>query len=126
LALIAVCALAVCGGALLQYHAPWLTLSQAAPGDSDSPVHLSEVMTANASAYRSDLGAFADWVEIENAGSEPVDLGGYTLTEVGNIVDRFAFPGHVLGPGEAIVVHCDGIKRNVEGYALHAAFRLSA
>ena len=126
MALIAVCALAVCGGALLQYHAPWLTLSQAAPGDSDSPVHLSEVMTANASAYRSDLGAFADWVEIENAGSEPVDLGGYTLTEVGNIVDRFAFPGHVLGPGEAIVVHCDGIKRNVEGYALHAAFRLSA
>ncbi|NLF26515.1 MAG: hypothetical protein GX592_01350 [Clostridiales bacterium] len=126
LALVAACLLAVCLGALLQYHVPWLRSDSEAPGDSDSPVRLSEVMTANASAFRSGPGAFSDWVEIENAGPEPVNLGGYTLTEVGNIVDRFAFPAQALAAGESVVVYLDGVKRNTAGYALHAAFRLSA
>ena len=103
-------------------------LDSAASGEaaSPSPVRISEVMTSNASAYKNDLGAYDDWVEFVNTGTEDVRLNGYTLRRADDLMALFTFPDVTLAPGEYILVYCDGVDRNTAGYALHAAFRLSA
>ncbi len=73
------------------------------PGVSD--LRISELMTSNSSYPRAD-GVRCDWVELWNTGSEPVDAGGYTLSDDMQTV-RFTFPqGTVVEAGGYLVVWC--------------------
>ena len=124
--LAAICALALAAGFLLDAYMPGLDSAASGEAASPSPVRISEVMTSNASAYKNDLGAYDDWVEFVNTGTEDVRLNGYTLRRADDLMALFTFPDVTLAPGEYILVYCDGVDRNTAGYALHAAFRLSA
>ncbi len=57
-------------------------------------VKINEFMAANVATIADDFGENDDWIEIHNYGSEPVDLGGYYIT------DRLTNPDkHLLPPG---------------------------
>ena len=57
--------------------AAWLQ----AVGAKETPVVISEIMTANRSALRNAAGQFCDWVELYNTGTETVSLEGLLLSD---------------------------------------------
>ncbi|WP_165108775.1 lamin tail domain-containing protein [Limisphaera ngatamarikiensis] len=101
---------------------PWGTPGLApVAAPSPGPVRISEVMADNAGSVVHE-GAFPDWVELHNRGDEPVDLGGWSLTDDSN-PRKFVFPsGVMLPPGGFLVVWCDS-RTNTAG--LHTGFALS-
>ncbi len=71
-------------------------------------IRLNEILADPASDWNGDgsIGArYDEWVEITNAGTAPVDLSAYRLSdESGGYSWRFAFSG-VIAPGEVRVVY---------------------
>ena len=90
-------------------------------------------MASNTETLRdpSDQG-FDDWFELYNAGSEPVDLGGYWLADsIGNPNGGFQIPTngtYVIAPGGFLLVWADedSSDNNAASPDLHVNFRLSA
>ena len=88
---------------------------------SDSPLRISEIMTG-ARLYGTPDGAACDWIEVENTGSEAMDISGVRLSDKEG-EGRYVFPeGTVLSPGAFAVVWCSG---EAERGADHAPFRLA-
>ncbi|HUF63687.1 MAG TPA: FG-GAP-like repeat-containing protein [Verrucomicrobiales bacterium] len=87
-------------------------------------LQLSEVVADNRTGLRDESGGTPDYVEIRNAGVEPVSLDGVSLARSRHpdTEDIFTFPkGLVLAPGEHIVIYADN---NIGQGALHAPFRI--
>ena len=123
----AVCLLLV--GAAAQYLLPLSSAGSAASdalpaGEKD--VRLSEIMSANSSAFTDDKGNYSDWLEIENAGSQAIDLTAWTLTLSSQEVMPFTFGSQTLEPGEYLLIFADGTSQNTPGYFLHAPYKLPA
>lgn len=86
-----------------------------------STVRLSEVCASN--AMIADNGETPDWVEIENAGSETVDLSGWYLSDNASKPLKWSLPkGFKLAAGErkAVYLHEStvGFKLSSEGEAV--------
>ena len=93
----------------------------ASQSKSDSPLRLSEIMTG-ARLYAAPNGAACDWIEVENTGSESVDLSGVRLSDKEG-EGRYSFPeGTVLAPGAFALVWCSG---DASLGTDHAPFRLA-
>ncbi len=86
-------------------------------------VFVNEVMAQNSSTLEDETGAFPDWIELYNAGSEDVDLEGYWLTDDVQNVFKWRFPpdAAVIEAGGYLVVFCD--QDTADG-PLHASFEL--
>ena len=93
-------------------------LSQAAP-------IISEIMADNESGLRDQDGDWEDWLEIYNPDPDPVDLGGYYLTDAPENLPKWRIPdGTVLQQGQFLLVFASGKDRAVTGQQLHTSFRL--
>ena len=91
-----------------------------------SPVIITEFMAANASYVPDETGAYADWIEITNTGDTAVNLNGYGLSDSRDRPVRWKFPSVTLGPGEALIVYCDGKDLTpTNGQPQHTNFSLS-
>ncbi len=89
-----------------------------------SGVRINEVMTSNKGAVPDETGNFPDWIELYNAGSEAVNIGGYGLSDDLLTAAKWTFPsGTTIPAGGYLVVFCSG---DVTRGPLHAAFKLSA
>ena len=88
-------------------------------------IRLNEIMSANDSAYYTQDGESADWVEIINTGSSDVNLAGYIIAKKASATDQFVFPSTVLKSGECVLVFCDSKNKNTAGYEFHAPFSIS-
>lgn len=86
-------------------------------------VVINEVMPFQTNIVANSLGEFEDWVELFNASDEPVNLGGYYLSDGRTNRTKFEFPDTVVNPGQHIIVWCDG---NVDLPGLHAEFSLTS
>ncbi len=98
---------------------------ESAPPDTDAgPVVLvSEVMADNEGTLLDGDGEASDWLELYNPGPDPVDLGGWGLSdEEGG--DGWSLPAVTLNPGGYLVVFASGKEDAPEG-ELHADFKLS-
>ena len=91
-------------------------------------LHINEIAASNDSLGTDEYGENADWIEIYNAGTTPIDIGGLYLT------DRFDQPilwqipmtqpdSTTIGPGQFLSLWAD---RDPEQGLLHADFRLDA
>ncbi|YCM43183.1 lamin tail domain-containing protein [Verrucomicrobiaceae bacterium 227] len=93
---------------------------------------ISEFMASNSSTLADEDGQFPDWVEIENTGSEAVDLTDWYLTDQSDFspadADSFwRFPARTLAAGERLVVFASSKDRKPDvGGELHTNFQLSA
>jgi hypothetical protein len=87
------------------------------PGD----VVINEVMADNAAAVTNG-GAFPDWTELYNRGTNSVNLTRWSLTDNSN-ARQYVFPTNTtLAAGAYLVVWCD---TNTGAPGLHAGFSLS-
>lgn len=90
-----------------------------------SRVVLTEFMAMNTRTLKSDLNTFDDWIEIQNQGSEPVNLSGWSM---GNHTKRsraWFFPSTNLPPGAVWLIWASGKNRRTPGAPLHTHFKLS-
>ncbi len=81
--------------------ASWLVDPHATPSPS---VRINEILARNRSAQPLN-GSYPDLVELHNPGSEPVDLGGMSLSDDLNVPRAFVFPpGSILQAGGFLVL----------------------
>ncbi len=102
---------------------PLLEEEQASTGNPN--LRISEVMSSNRSAYPDETGAFPDWVELTNTGTEPIALKGYGMSDRPDKI-TFIFPDITLGPGEYIIVFASDSNQNNAGETLHAKFKITS
>ena len=88
-------------------------------------LHVTEAMSSNKTAYPDETGAFPDWIELTNEGTESIDLEGYGLSDKATKI-AFTFPRITLAPGERVVVFASDDHQSQTGATLHAKFKLSS
>ena len=87
---------------------------------------INEVMPSNVNVAADNFGEYDPWVELYNAGSNSVGIGGFYLGNDMEDLDGWAFPeGTSIGAGERLLVWADGQTNQTAAGALHAGFRLS-
>ncbi len=92
---------------------------------SSGPLWISEFMANNTKTLKDQDGAYSDWLEINNPGTAPVNLGGWSLTDSATNLKMWQFPSEDLQAGQYLVVFASGKDRAVAGSELHTNFTLT-
>ena len=91
------------------------------------PLWLNEVQPENLTGPADALGHRGPWLELVNAGTNPVSLAGLYLSDSYTNLGRWAFPaGAVIQPGEFKVIFADGVTAESTLAELHTSFSLPA
>jgi len=93
---------------------------------AQSTVVISEFLASNSQGLPDEDGGFPDWIEIQNSGTAPVNLLGWSLTDDPANTTKWRFPATNLNGGAFLVVFASGKDRAVAGARLHTGFSLSA
>lgn len=72
-------------------------------GTPQPGLRISEVMADNRAFLMDEQGNFPDWIELHNAGSRTVELGGYTLSDGSH---SWPLPEGQLAAGEYLLLYC--------------------
>ncbi|MBN2053606.1 CotH kinase family protein [bacterium] len=83
---------------------------------------INEFMAANTSVYPDEAGEHEDWLELHNAGTEPVNLAGMYLTDSLYHTTKWMIPDLVVTAGGFLVFFCDDDEEQGD---LHTNFKLS-
>lgn len=86
-------------------------------------LYVNEFMASNSSTIQDEWGEFDDWAEFYNGSAEAIDMTGLALSDDLAVPAKYIFPPTILGPGEFLLVWCDGTP--AQG-PYHTGFRLSA
>ncbi len=78
---------------------------------SAQEVVINEVMPANSATIQDEDEEFSDWIELFNAGTDPVQLQHYGLSDIDSTFPKWTFPEMVLDPDDFIVVFASGKDR---------------
>jgi lamin tail-like protein len=90
--------------------------SQPTPG----PILISEFVAKNDSGIRDENNECEDWIELTNAGNQPLSVSGMYLTDTITNPTRWKIPaGYTLQPGKTLLVWADD---EVAQGSLHAMF----
>lgn len=92
---------------------------------AQSSLKINEVQSSNASTLADENGAYPDWIELINLGTETIDLSGYALTDDDNEPMQWRFASGSIAPGEMLVVYCDN-QNSQDGQTFHTNFAISA
>ncbi len=91
---------------------------------AESSVCINEVCSQNKACLADSYGVYSDWIELYNAGSSPVDLSGYGLSDDAAEPMKWTFPaGTTVGAGEYKIVFAS--KQASPATELHTGFSLS-
>ncbi len=95
------------------------------PDATVSPVCINEVSASN-DIYVNDYVKKADWLELYNRGSEPINVAGWYFSDDGEMPMKYRMDASseactVIQPGGRLVVWCDGRLSDTE---LHLPFKL--
>jgi hypothetical protein len=86
---------------------------------------INEVQPEHTGGHLDNQGEPDPWIELFNAGTNVVSLDGLFLSGTYTNLTNWAFPaGHTIGPGQFLVVFCDGEPSETSGTQLHTSFRL--
>lgn len=87
---------------------------------------INEVCASNQSCLSDPNGNYPDWVELYNAGEQPLDISGYGLSDGKKKLFKMTFPEDTIVPANGyLIVYCDS-NAVTAGNALYAPFRISA
>lgn len=86
-------------------------------------IAINEVMSSNSLTMADQDGDFEDWVELNNFGTEAVDLKGFGLSDDPQDPFRWIFPSVVMEPGEHLIVWASGKDRRPEAGWINALMR---
>ncbi len=98
----------------------------ALPSRAADNVIISEFAASNTTGLRDEDGAYSDWIELFNSGTNTVNLNGWALTDVKDTPFRWLFPAANLPPNGFLTVFASSKNRRVPGALLHTSFSLSA
>ncbi len=95
------------------------------PDQTLPSLRLNEIAAAPTGLTDED-GDLADWIELHNAGSLPVNLSAWALTDDPHQPAKWTFPDRTLPPAAYLVVFASGKNRRPAepGAPLHTNFRL--
>ncbi|TWU59230.1 Inner spore coat protein H [Rubripirellula tenax] len=91
-----------------------------------SVIFINEIMADNDTTIEDpdETGAFEDWIELFNSGTDSVDLSGYYLTDDAADATQWQFPvGSTIAAGGYLIIWADG---DTDQGNSHASFKLSA
>ncbi|HEX7071298.1 MAG TPA: lamin tail domain-containing protein, partial [Rhodothermales bacterium] len=88
-------------------------------------VEISEFMTSGGSGVIDEDGDESDWIEVHNAGSAPVDLAGWGLSDEPAVPLKWQFPSVVLQPDAYVLVFASGKDRRTLGNTWDTVVRAS-
>jgi hypothetical protein len=91
--------------------------------DTKQNLYINEFMAANNATITDEFGEYEDWVELYNAGEQPINLVGMYLSDDSREPDKWQIPNVEIPPFGFIVFWADADEG--QG-ALHTNFRLSA
>lgn len=92
----------------------------------ENNVYISEIMSNNVTTLADENGDMCDWIELHNPTDEPVNIGGYMLTDNSENMNKYTFPSITLQPDEYFVIFADGVdKYDAERRIVHVPFSIS-
>src|SRR5205823_4694120 len=89
-------------------------------------VRITEFMASNTKTLQDEDHLYPDWIEIFNAGTQPVNLLDWSLTDNAGNLTKWRFPATNIAAGAFMVIFADGKNKVVPGAPLHTSFSLSA
>lgn len=102
--------------------------SVATPEAPPYPLYLNEVLSSNDSSEQDEDGDYSDWIELWNAGTNPLPLAGWGLSDSAASPFKWTFGAVTIQPGEFLVVWASSKNRPAitNGNQLHTSFAISA
>jgi hypothetical protein len=92
---------------------------------ASAQVVINEIQASNQTTLPDEDGDFEDWIELYNAGGEPVDLSWYGLSDDYDRPFRWIIPqGVVLEPGAFLLIWASGKDRVDPEGELHTGFSI--
>ncbi len=85
--------------------------------------YISELLVDNRGGLKDEAGLRDPWIELGNAGRNPVNLAGWFLTDTPTNLTKWRFPSVGLLPDKFIVVFASGQDRVKDPAHLHASFQ---
>ncbi len=89
-------------------------------------LRISEIVADNAGTLTDSDGDSPDWIELHNPGENPVNLGGWYLTDDPANLAKWPLPATNIAAKGFIVIFASDKNRAVPGAELHTNFKLSA
>lgn len=86
---------------------------------------INEFLASNDGVIQDEDGAYADFIELYNAGDQSINLGGWYLTDDHDDLTRWAIPSVDLAAGAYLVIFASGKDRAIAGNELHTNFSIS-
>ncbi len=84
---------------------------------------INEFMAANTKTIADpDYAGFADWVELYNSGNIPVNLKGYSITDLLSLPAKYIFTTDIIIPAQSYII----IWPDDKATGVHTNFKLSA
>ena len=90
---------------------------------------ITEVMASNRITIADNKGSYSDYIEIYNAGTEPINLLGYGLSDDAKKVLAWRFPEVTIQPGQHLLVFASGedlLGNDLENGYIHTSFRIAS
>lgn len=88
---------------------------------------INEAQSDNVTGPLDNFGQREPWLELDNPGTNALNLGGYFLATNYTNLAQWSFPSNVSIPaGGFLVVWCDGQTNQTAAGAPHASFRLTS
>jgi hypothetical protein len=87
-------------------------------------VVVNEVMSSNRTTITDEDGNHGDWVELRNLGDDPVEVGGYYLSDDDEDPLRWRLPARPIPAGGHLLVWASGEDRAGASGELHTDFRI--
>jgi hypothetical protein len=88
---------------------------------------INELQADNVNGILDNAGERDPWIEIYNNGTNTVSLDGLYLSRTYTNLTEWAFPaGRSIGPGQFMIIFCDGEPGETTGTQLHTGFRLAS
>jgi hypothetical protein len=88
-------------------------------------VRISEIVADNKFSLQDGYGNAPDWIELRNPGNNPVDLGGYGLSDDPRRPMKWVFPSVRIAAHSTLIVLASGLNTPFDPAGhLHASFRL--
>lgn len=90
-------------------------------------IRINEIMAENLGNLRDEDGDVEDWIELHNAGANPVNLAGWVLSNDADSDEMWRFPSLVIPAGGLQVVFASGKDRagDTAGRRPHTNFKLN-
>lgn len=90
------------------------------------PLRLNEILARSDTGIRDGFGNPSNWIELHNPNSQPLNLGGYHLTDDPDNLTKWTFPPITIAANGTLLVFASGLDTVDPDNYPHCNFQLAA